>query len=114
LLGRRAHGWPRRTRALDIPLAAGPSGTTNVMMNVAVVFRADRYDARLACVGFLLGYRHHSLVEVLAAAEPFGCSYTKGRKMYRHIKPIDEQTLRTYGGGKFPDEPTAPGKGGPS
>jgi hypothetical protein len=114
VLGRRAQEWARRMQALGIPTAAGPSGTTNVMMNVAVVFRADRYDARLACVGFLLGYRHHSLVEVLAAAEPFGCSYTKGRKMYRHIKPIDEQTLRTYGGGKFPDEPTAPGKGGPS
>ncbi|MEV4049885.1 hypothetical protein AB0J55_01755 [Amycolatopsis sp. NPDC049688] len=110
--GRKAQEWARRMQELGIPLAAGPSGTTNVMMNVAVVFRADRYDARLACIGFLLGYRHHSLVEVLAAAEPFGCSYTKGRKMYRHIKPIDEQTLRAYGGGKFPDEPAAPGKDG--
>jgi hypothetical protein len=112
VLGRKAQEWARQMQALDIPLAAGPSGTTNVMMNVAVVFRADKYDARLACIGFLLGYRHHSLVEVLAAAEPFGPSYTKGRKMYRDIKPIDTATLRSYGDGKFPDEATAPGKGG--
>jgi hypothetical protein len=110
--GRKAKEWAREMRALGVPLAAGPSGTTNVMMNVAVVFRADKYDARLACIGFLLGYRHHSLVEILAAAEPFGPTYEKSRKMYRHIKPLDEPTLRSYGNGKFPDEKAAPGKGG--
>ncbi|RBQ15178.1 HPC2 multi-domain protein [Spongiactinospora rosea] len=114
VLGRRAQDWVRAMQALDIPLAAGPSGTTNVMMNVAVAFRAGRYDTRLASIGFLVGARHHSLVEVLAAAEPFGCSYTKGRRMYRNIKPIDTATLRTYGNGKFPDEATAPRKGGAS
>ncbi len=114
VLGGKAQEWARRMQELGIPLAAGPSGTTNVMMNVAVVFKADRYDARLACIGFLVGYRHHSLVEVLAAAAPFGASYTKGRKMYRNIEPIDQATLRTYGDGKFPDEAKAPGKGGTS
>jgi hypothetical protein len=113
-LGRRAQEWAQEMRRLGIPLAAGPSGTTNAMMNVAVVFRADLHDARLACIGFLLGYRHHTLVEILTAAEPFGPSYTKGRKMYRDIKPIDTATLRSYGGGKFPDEAKAPGKGGAS
>ncbi|MFD2469991.1 phage tail protein [Amycolatopsis silviterrae] len=110
--GRKAKEWAERLRALGIPLAAGPSGTTNAMMNVAVVFRAPKYDARLACIGFLVGARHHSLVEVLAAAEPFGCSYTKGRKMYRDIQPLSTETLRSYGGGKFPDEKAEPGKKG--
>ncbi|OLF17669.1 hypothetical protein [Actinophytocola xanthii] len=109
--GRRAKEWARQMQALGIPLAAGPSGTTNAMMNVAVVFRADLHDARLACIGFLPGYRRHSLVEILAAAEPFGPTYDKSRRMYRNIKPLDEAELRSYGDGKFPDEAKAPGKG---
>jgi len=109
--GRRAKEWARQMQRLGIPVAAGPSGTTNAMMNVAVVFKADKYDTRLACIGFLLGYRHHSLVEILAAAEPFGPTYDKSRRMYRNIKPLGEAELRSYGDGKFPDEAKAPGKG---
>jgi hypothetical protein len=111
--GQRAREWVRQIQSLGLPLAAGPSGTTNVMMNVAVAFRAEPYATRLACIAFLVGARHHSLVEVLAAAKPppFGCDYTEGTLMYRNIQPLSEKTLRACGDGKFPDEVAPPEKG---
>jgi hypothetical protein len=70
----------------------------------------DAYDARAACIGYLLPSHHHTLVEILAAAQPFGCTYTPGQKMYRNINPYSEPELRELGrpgpDGKklFPDE----------
>ena len=44
-------------------------------------------QARLACMGYLLPPNHHSLVEVMAAAKPFGAKWTPGQDMYKDIEP---------------------------
>lgn len=92
------------------------------LLNLAVVqpildppfgplFKVGAYEARAACIAYLLPAHHHTLVEILAAAAPFGCTYTGGQKMYRKITPFGEDELRSCGrmppGGQeklFPDE----------
>lgn len=101
-----ANAWVERMRSLSLPLAAGPSGTTNMLMNTAQVLGGvSPVDARLACMGYLLPANHHSLVEVMVAAASFGAPYVEGQQMYRHIAPYNDTQLRTFGGGRFPDEP---------
>ncbi|GAA4452093.1 hypothetical protein GCM10023170_040410 [Phytohabitans houttuyneae] len=110
---RNEHRWVAEMQELQLPVGAGPSGTTNAMMNAAQALGGELYATRLACIGFLVGARHHTLVEVLVAAEPFGAGMTRGQKMYRNVEPYSEAKLRTFGkNGKFPDEaPDAPGRG---
>jgi hypothetical protein len=103
VMNRRSR-WVQAKRALGMPLGAGPSGTTNTMMSAGQALGAEPYDTRLACIGFLVGAQHHTLVEVMVAAVPFGCDYTSGPKMYRNIQPYSEADLRRFGNGKFPDE----------
>src|SRR4029453_15318118 len=55
--------WIQWQRALSIPVGAGPSGTTNMLMQAAKVLGADRYDVRAACIAYLLPAHHHTLVE---------------------------------------------------
>jgi hypothetical protein len=102
--------WVQAKRKLGLPLGAGPSGTTNTMMSAAVALNGEKYATRLACIAFLVGAQHHTLVEVMVAAAPFGCDYTPGEKMYRDVKPLSEATLRSCGkDGRFPDEPSRGG-----
>jgi hypothetical protein len=102
--------WVQWQRQLGLPLGAGPSGTTNQLMQAAKALRCEAYAARAACIAYLLPAHHHTLVEILAAAQPFGCTYTPGQKMYRKINPFGEDELRNCGkpgpDGKklFPDE----------
>jgi hypothetical protein len=97
--------WVQVQRSLSLPLGAGPSGTTNMLMQAAQALKAEPLSARLACIGYLLPAHHHTLVEVLAAAAAFGCDYTPGQRMYRNIKPLSESELRACGNdNKFPDE----------
>jgi hypothetical protein len=97
--------WVQLQRSLSLPLGAGPSGTTNMLMHAASALKADKYNARMACIAKLLPAHHHTLVEILAAAGAHGCDYTTGQKMYRDLKPMSEAELRACGkDGKFPDE----------
>lgn len=96
--------WVRRHREMGIPLAAGPSGHTAVLLNVGRYFKQDVYKIRLAAIGNLLPFGHHTLVEVLTAASAFGAAYTPGEKMYTNIKPLGTEELRALGGGRFPHE----------
>jgi hypothetical protein len=107
--------WVQAMRALSLPLAAGPSGTTNALMNAAAMLGgAEPQAVRMACIGYLLPIKAHSLVEVLAAASAHGVGFTAGKKMYRDLKPLTEDQLRGCGrpgpeGKKlFPDEAPAP------
>ncbi len=105
---KESNQWVQAKRRLGLPLGAGPSGTTVSMMSAAAVLGGERYPTRLACIAFLVGAQHHTLVEVMVAAREFGCDYTPGPRMYRDVKPLTEATLRACGkNGKFPDE--APG-----
>jgi hypothetical protein len=99
--------WVKLQQSLGLPLAAGPSGTTNTMMTAAVALGGEKYGTRLACIAFLIGARHHSLIEILVAAAPFSTTYNSAepKKIYRDIQPLSEAELRACGkDGKFPDE----------
>lgn len=106
------HSWVEARRKLSLPLGGGPSGTTNTMMSAAKLLGADNYGARLASIGFLIGASHHTLVEIMAAAEPFGCEYDPTQGIYRNIRPLTQEELRSCGeGGKFPGETASAGTG---
>jgi|GEM_PF-4993391 len=97
--------WVFLMRELSVPLMAGPSGTTNKLMNLGTALGMDPYETRLACMGYLMPARHHSLVEIMAAAAPHGASdFIVGRQMYTSIKPWGPGDLKGFGGGKFPHE----------
>ncbi len=100
-----ADQWVRWARQMSLPLAAGPSGTTNMLMTANDALNAtSAVQARLACIGYLLPANHHSLVEVMAAAAPFGAAWTPGPDMYKDIEPYSPSALRGFGGGRFPGE----------
>ncbi|MFE7132713.1 DUF4157 domain-containing protein [Streptomyces sp. NPDC057638] len=99
------NSWVEAQRKLSLPLGGGPSGTTNTMMSAAKALDADAYGARLASIAFLIGASHHTLVEIMAAAKPFGCEYDESQDIYRYIYPLTEDELRACGkDGKFPGE----------
>jgi hypothetical protein len=106
--------WVQAMRQLSLPLAAGPSGTTNVLMNAnAMLGAVTAVDARVACIGYLLPINAHSLVEICAAAAAYGVPFTAGQKIYRDLAGFAPGELQSCGrdgaGGKklFPDEPDA-------
>ena len=97
--------WVYLMRQLSMPLAAGPSGTTNKLMNLGQVLGMSPYDTRLACIGYLLPAHHHSLCEIMEAAQPHGAAdFIRGRQMYTSIQPWSQSELKGFGGGKFPHE----------
>ncbi|MCA9515409.1 MAG: hypothetical protein KC635_10730, partial [Myxococcales bacterium] len=99
-----ANAWVAKQHELNMPVAAGPSGTTKWLMTAATAIGGvSTSDARLACIGYLLPLWHHSLSEIMAAAAPFGLPYTPGPAMYRSITPWGE-SAKAFGGGKWPDE----------
>jgi hypothetical protein len=109
------NAWVQLQRKLSLPLGGGPSGTTNTMMSAGAALNADPYALRLAAIGYVIGFGHHTLVEIMVAAAAHGCSYTPGQKIYRDIEPLSEGTLRGFGkGGKFPDESSGDGTAGAS
>lgn len=100
-----AHKWVAAQRALSLPLVAGPSGTTDRLMQTFQGLGVGKPSTRrLACIGYLLPPSHHSLVEVLTGAAPHGIGFTEGQKMYMNIKPLSPAELRACGDGKYPHE----------
>lgn len=99
------NAWVASMRELSLPLAAGPSGTTDMLMNASKTLGGvSAVDTRLACIGYLLPANHHSLVEVMTAAASHGAPMTQGQQMYTNIQPYSAGELRGFGGGKFPHE----------
>ena len=97
--------WVFMMRQLSLPLGAGPSGTTNKLMNLGQIFGMSPYDTRLACIGYLLPANHHSLCEIMEGAVAHGAAdYYRGRLMYTKISPWLPAELKAIGGGKFPHE----------
>jgi hypothetical protein len=102
--------WIRGNRFYGIPVRAGTSGHTRDFMQASQMMGVSTANMRLACIGNLVTYGHHSTVEVLTAAqEVAGLDFTQGPMMYRHVDPVAEATLRTCGrNNKFPDELAPP------
>lgn len=97
--------WVHTQRTLSLPLAAGASSTAaRIMQSFAFLGVGPPDDVRLAAIGALLPARHHSLVEVMFAARPFGATpYPEGAAMYHNLAPLTEQEVRAVA--KFyPDE----------
>lgn len=104
--------WVQAMRKLSLPLAAGPSGTTNALMNASAMLGGDPSETRMACIGYLLPIKAHSLVEICAAAAGHGVGFNAGKQMYRELPPLTKEELQACGrdnpagGAKlFPDEP---------
>jgi hypothetical protein len=103
--------WVKTMRSLSLPLAAGPSGTTNVLMNTnAMLGAVSPVEMRVAAMGYLIPIHAHSFVEISAAAAPYGVPHNPGKQMYHSIPPFDEAQLRDACGRSgsskklFPDE----------
>jgi hypothetical protein len=92
--------------ATQVPFGAGPSGTTARLMSTAQQLGyTDAIGMRLACMGYLLPIRAHSLIEVMVSAAAYGCPAPQpGLMMYTEIAPYDAGTLKGFSGGKFPHE----------
>ncbi len=107
--------WVQAMRAMSLPLAGGPSGTTNALMNTNSLLQGvGASEARLACIGYLLPIHAHTLVEIMTSAATHGASFSAGQQMYRYIAPYSEEQLRETcglqpakadGKKRFPDEP---------
>src|SRR5581483_6393745 len=83
--------YVQKLRSLKLPFGAGPSGTTDRIMSMAQLLGyGDTYAARLACIGYLLPIRAHSLHEIMLAASTYGCDFTDGQKLYTNVKPLSE------------------------
>lgn len=97
--------WVHAMREMSLPLAAGVSGTTARMTKgLEQIGVGTPETRRLACIGYIIPYHHHSLVEIMAGASGNGGpQFTPSKQMYRDIKPYEEDFLR-QNVGKFPDE----------
>ena len=97
--------WVHAMREMSLPLAAGVSGTTARMTKgLEQIDVGTPETRRLACIGYIIPYHHHSLVEIMAGASGNGGpQFTPSKQMYRDIKPYEEDFLREKVG-KFPDE----------
>lgn len=82
--------------SLKMPVVSGPSGTTDRMFQSLGFLGnpADRYDFRLALLGWMLSSGDHSFHEIMAVAKTYGCVYVPGPKSYRNIAPLAEDELR--------------------
>lgn len=96
----------KHLQEMQVPFGAGPSGTTARLMSTAQQLGyADPVQMRLACMGYLLPIRAHSLVEILVSAAAYGApTPLDGLMMYTEIAPYDASTLKGFSGGKFPHE----------
>jgi hypothetical protein len=103
---RQGSAFAERLQQLNMPFAAGPSGTTDRLMKTAdLLGGSDKYDVRAACIGYLLPIRAHSLYEVLFASQNQGCTdFKNGPQMYSSIEPWKTPQLREIAGGKLPHE----------
>ena len=96
----------KHLQEMQVPFGAGPSGTTARLMSTAQQLGyGDAAQMRLACLGYLLPIRAHSLVEVMVSAAAYGApTPLDGLMMYTAIAPYQPETLKGFSGGKFPHE----------
>jgi len=81
--------WVAKMRELSLPLKAGPSGTTDrIMQTRELLGVSDAVSCRAACLAYLLPINAHSMVEIMEAAKPFGADFTPGPAMYHSLEPF--------------------------
>jgi hypothetical protein len=108
-------------------VSTGVSGSTLGLLQVAkeisawTGIRVDMRLVRLAAIGVYVGVGHHSMHEVMLAAQVWdeeengvhGLGYDNDVRRYRRIAPLSEDHLRTHVApdGVFPDEHLLPTDG---
>lgn len=88
-----ADEWVKSVRKVSLPLKAGPSGTTDRLMQTRDLLNVSTAEAtRAACLAYLLPINAHSLVEILVAAKPYGAGeVVMGPGIYKEIEPFDTE-----------------------
>jgi hypothetical protein len=90
------HPWIQAMRAQNIPVAAGPSGTTKGVMEARQLLGvSSALNARAAAIGYLLPINAHSLIEILigAASVDGPAPVPMDFGVYLHVAPFDGKSL---------------------
>ncbi len=83
------HEWVQTIRELSLPIKAGPSGTTDRLMQMRAILGVRQpVDMRAACLAYLLPINAHSMVEIMEAASSYGLPFERGPAMYRSVQPF--------------------------
>lgn len=89
--------FQKEGHALSVPIVAGPSGTSNAIMNMAKTHGVDMYNIRLALLGYLIPARQHSFHEIMLACSEFGLKYFADTDLrYQYIDPLKIEELREH------------------
>lgn len=81
--------WVQAMRELSMPLKAGPSGTTDRLMQTqAILGVSTPVNMRAACLAYLLPINAHSMVEIMVAAKQHGADFAPGWAMYKSVEPF--------------------------
>lgn len=85
-----ADAWVQKVREVSLPIKAGPSGTTDRLMQARAMLGVSNPIAmRAACIGYLLPINAHSLIEILEAASQYSCPKpVYGPAVYAEILPF--------------------------
>jgi len=97
-----SHPWVQSMRAANIPVGAGPSGTTKGVMEARQLLNVSSpTNARAAAIGYLLPINAHSLIEILvgAAAVDGPAPVPQDFGVYLHVDPFDGKSI--YGDPDF-------------
>ncbi|MFN3810301.1 MAG: DUF4157 domain-containing protein [Roseateles asaccharophilus] len=96
---------------LKMPVVAGPSGTTDRMLQALKYLGAwnnpvDPDAFRLSLLGWMLSSNDHSFHEIMAVSQSFGLDYSPGPYAYHRIPPLTIQQIRANVclNRNFPDE----------
>ncbi len=88
------HDYLTAIEAVRAPAAAGISGTLDLILTMGIYFgmdsKEDLQKGRLACLGWMLDSKDHSINEIMTASKGFGFEYVTSPQSYAQIYPEDE------------------------
>ncbi len=93
-----ASKFAREARELGgLPIATGPSGTTDGFLHVATYLGlGDRLEeGLLACIGWMVLTRDHTLHEIRAVGNEYGISYSGKPSDFKNLYSKDPQVMRS-------------------
>lgn len=84
------NSWVKKMKGLGMPIGAGPSGTTDRIMQTGGHLKCDPKATRAASIGYLLPINAHTLVEIMTSAKPYGpfSEPVDSFAMYKKIPPF--------------------------
>jgi hypothetical protein len=91
-----SHPWVQTMRGANLPVGAGPSGTTKGVMEARQLLNVSNpLYARAAAIGYLLPINAHSLIEILigAASVDGPAPVPQDFGVYLHVEPFNGKGL---------------------